>query len=116
MELCNRNTKKTQEELSVLTASVVPELRQYIPLWRPINDLTDKHRDDIAEISKGYYEAATALQVYQNKAEETSDKINAASNKDGSPKIDINKQYQEGIVKANEIANQQIIISETALS
>lgn len=62
-------TSSKTGDLRIKTAAVIPELRKYIPIWRPINDLVDKHRDAIAQVSVNWWNNRTAMQSYSNSAE-----------------------------------------------
>ena len=70
-----KDLKNAEDDAAKSASKVVPALRQYITLWRPISDLSDKHREAIVKIGTDYYDAATALQVYKNKADKTNDKL-----------------------------------------
>lgn len=67
--------KKLLEEVNQATAKVPEELQKYIALYRPINDLSDKERDNIGQIIKDWYNANTAIQNYLNTAERVEKKI-----------------------------------------
>jgi len=66
-----------QKKLAELTSQVPPELQKYIALWRPINDMSDKHRQNIADIYSQWYNAVAQIQNYLNIADRTADRINA---------------------------------------
>jgi len=65
------------EEIAKLPA----EMRKYAAVWRPINDLTDKHRDKIVAYSQAYLDAQIALQNQLNLADRYGDMLDAIENK-----------------------------------
>jgi len=94
--------KKDNELVDNLTdaiAKVNPELQQYISLWRPLNDLSDGQRDNIAKISIDWYNANTAIQGYLNKADKVEDKLEKISEKDIAKNI---REATDAITTYNE--------------
>lgn len=67
--------KNLLEDLNVATALVPEEMQKYIALWRPINDLSDKQRDEIANIVIEWYKANSAIQTYLNTADKVENKL-----------------------------------------
>ena len=72
-----KDMAKYQEDVAVAAAKVTPELRKYIEIWRPLNDLTDEQRDAIKSIVVDWHSANRAVNEYLNTAEKAANKINA---------------------------------------
>jgi len=75
IEMHTRRGEKAQEEYNQAVANVPDELKKYIVLWRPINDLTDKSRDKIVSYSQAYLDAQIALQNQLNLADRYGDAL-----------------------------------------
>jgi len=67
--------KQITGEIAEETAKLPEEMRKYAAVWKPINDLTDKHRDKIVSYSQAYLDAQIALQRQLNLADRYGDAL-----------------------------------------
>jgi len=76
-----KNIAKRQKAVNEAMAEVPEEMRKWVALWRPISDLSDKHRDRIAEILSNYYQVIASEQNRLNMVERINNRLDEQGEK-----------------------------------
>lgn len=67
--------KSLKETASTTKDKVIPEMQRWINLWRPINDYSDEHRDQVAQLVIDYNNILSSRQRELNMADRINDRM-----------------------------------------